>query len=85
MALLKKIRTRRQIKKEKLFRAELLSQIREAENFDAEAYVKNVLSTIDRCPKRETFWERRQRYYELMRIHRSNTKTITPKFDDPVP
>ena len=85
MALLKKIRTKRNIKKEKLFRAELLSQIREAEKFDAEVYVKNVLGTIDRKPKRETLWERRARYNELMRTHKSNVTIIRPKFDDPVP
>lgn len=85
MALLKKIRTKREIKKEKLFRAELLAQIREAEKFDAEAYVKNVLSTIDRSPVRETLFERKARYDDLRRIHRSNTDNIRPKFDDPVP
>ena len=85
MAMLKKIRTKRNIKKEKLFRAELLSQVREAEKFDAEVYVKNVLGTIDRKPKRETLWERRARYLELMRVNKSNVTIIRPKFDDPVP
>lgn len=84
-ALIKKVRMRRDIKKEKLFRAELLAQIKEAETFNAEKYVKYVLDTIDRVPQRETLWERRERHIELMRKYKSNTKTIPPKFEDPVP
>jgi len=85
MALLKKIKTKREVKKEKELRAELLSQIREAENFDAEIYVKNVLSTIDRKPAKETLHERRERYNRLREVHRSNTSLTRPNFDDPVP
>lgn len=45
--LWRKLRVRRQIKKEKAFHAELLAQIREAENFDAKTYVASRLEILD--------------------------------------
>lgn len=85
LAFIKKQRLRREIKKEKAFRAELLAQIKEAESFDAETYVKNVLSTIQNCPRPETKEEIRERIYTLKLRHRRNVDLIPPKFDDPVP
>lgn len=76
---------RKEISKEKLFRAELLADIRKAEEFNAEAYVKQVLLTIASKPQSETFWERKRRYDRLRRIHRSNVDVVRPEFDDPVP
>ncbi|XP_035910479.1 uncharacterized protein LOC118511468 [Anopheles stephensi] len=51
-----KIRQRRELKKEKLFQAELLGQIREAEKFSAEAYVASKLrkATDEPLPR---FWK----------------------------
>jgi hypothetical protein len=85
VAFIKKVRMRREIRKEKAFRVELLAQIKEAEKFDAESYVKKVLQTIDSVPKKETLWERRERIRALQRIHRSNVQLIKPIFEDPVP
>jgi menaquinone-dependent protoporphyrinogen IX oxidase len=83
-SLIKKTRMKREVKKEKLFRAELLAQIKEAEQFNAETYVRKMLDTIDRKPQRESLWERRERIMSLKRIHRTNVDLIRPKFDDPV-
>jgi len=83
-ALIAKVKMRREVRKEKLFRAELLSQIKEAERFDAESYVKKMLDTIDKTPKQETLWERKDRFLRLKRIHRTNVDLLRPKFDDPV-
>ncbi|XP_058122162.1 small ribosomal subunit protein mS38-like [Anopheles ziemanni] len=51
-----KIRQRRELKKEKLFQAELLNQIKEAEKFSAEAYVASKLrqATDEPTPR---FWK----------------------------
>lgn len=83
-ALIARTRMKRDIKKEKLFRAELLAQIREAEQFNAQTYVTKTLATIAKTPKRETLWERRERHTELQRKYRTNVAYIPPKFDDPV-
>ncbi|RWS27741.1 hypothetical protein B4U80_03896 [Leptotrombidium deliense] len=85
LALIRKVTLRREIKKEKLFRAELLAKIREAENFDAEAYVNNIFRVIDSKPKELTKWERIERFRDLVRQHRANTNLVKPKFEDPVP
>ena len=82
---IKTIALRKEISREKLFRAELLADIRKAEQFNPEAYVKQVLTTIASKPKQESLWERRRRYERLSRIHRSNVSVIRPEFDDPVP
>ena len=82
--LIKTRKMRREVAKEKLFRAELLAQIREAEQFDAEVYVKTMLHTIDKCPQQESLWERRERFIRLKRQYRSNVDLLRPKFDDPV-
>ncbi|KAI1296931.1 hypothetical protein HDE_05226 [Halotydeus destructor] len=85
LALIKKVRLRREIKKEKLFRAELLAQIKEAEDFDAEKYVKNILSTIKNTPRRETIEESKERVYRLKLQYRSNVDLMPPIFEDQVP
>ena len=72
----------RNIIKEKLFRAELLSQVREAENFDPKAYVENILRIIDNVPKPETPQQKYERYIELIRKNRTQTNLLKPKFDD---
>lgn len=83
-ALIKKTKMKREVKKEKLFRAELLAQIKEAEQFDAEIYVKKMLETIDKKPQQESLWERRERFMELKRKYRTNVDLFRPRFDDPV-
>uniref|UniRef100_A0A182R050 Ribosomal protein mS38 C-terminal domain-containing protein n=1 Tax=Anopheles farauti TaxID=69004 RepID=A0A182R050_9DIPT len=45
-----KVRQRRELKKEKLFQAELLNQIKEAEKFSAEAYVASKLRQATEVP-----------------------------------
>jgi hypothetical protein len=82
LAFIKKQRLRREIKKEKVFRAELLAQIKEAEEFDAEKYVKNVLDTIRDCPRPETREEIRDRIYTLKLRHRRNVEQLPPKFGE---
>lgn len=54
-----KVRQRRQKRKEKAFQAELTAQIREAENFSAEAYVaeKLRLATENPIPR---FWKHKR-------------------------
>lgn len=76
---LKQTQLLREIKKEKLFRAELLSQIREAEEFDAEAYVKNMLKTIDSVPKPLTPDEIVWKLKELVIKNRSDYSFVLPK------
>uniref|UniRef100_A0A182ST98 DUF1713 domain-containing protein n=1 Tax=Anopheles maculatus TaxID=74869 RepID=A0A182ST98_9DIPT len=51
-----KIRQRRELKKEKLFQAELVGQIREAEKFSAEAYVASKLRQATDVPL-PRFWK----------------------------
>lgn len=82
LAFLKKKFLKRNIKTEKVFRAELLAQIKEAENFDAEKYVRTILETIDNTPKSETPLQKFERIKELMRKNRKETNLIAPKFDD---
>lgn len=76
-----KRRFRREKKKEQVFRAELLAQIHEAQAFDAEKYVTGILDKIRNRPRPETPDERREKFLELMRKHRSNVQWIKPKFD----
>lgn len=83
-ALIKRVKMRREVKKEKLFRAELLAQIKEAEQFDAGTYVKKMLETIDKKPQQESLWERQERFLRLKRMYRTNVDLFRPKFDDPV-
>lgn len=82
---IKTIELTREVAKEKLFRAELLSDIRRAEAFNAESYVKSVLTAIANKPRQESLWERKRRFDRLKRIHRSNVEVVRPEFDDPVP
>lgn len=85
LAVILRTRMKKEIAKEKLFRAELLSQIREAEKFDAKSYVNYVLSTIEKKPRKKSFWERQDEMYEKKRKNRSNVDIIKPHFEDPVP
>ncbi|OTF77858.1 hypothetical protein BLA29_015418, partial [Euroglyphus maynei] len=71
----------RNIAKEKQFRAEILAQIKEAEEFDPRAYVQNILHTIDNVPQAETQQQRYERYLDLIRKNRQQTNLITPKFE----
>lgn len=82
LAMIKRRRLERNIMEEKNFRAELLAQIKEAEEFDPESYVKNILFTIDNVTKPETPQEKFLRYRELIRKNRSQTNIIIPKFDE---
>lgn len=82
LAMIKRRLLERNISKEKLFRAELLAQIREAENFNPQAYVDNILRTIDNVPKPETPQQKYQRYQDLIRKNRTQTNLIFPKFED---
>uniref|UniRef100_A0A023FFQ3 Ribosomal protein mS38 C-terminal domain-containing protein n=1 Tax=Amblyomma cajennense TaxID=34607 RepID=A0A023FFQ3_AMBCJ len=76
-----KRRFRREKLKEQAFRAELLSQIHEAQSFDAEKFVTGVLEKLRNRPRPETPEERREKLLELMRKHRSNVQYVKPKFD----
>ncbi|XP_053665879.1 uncharacterized protein LOC128715024 [Anopheles marshallii] len=51
-----KLRQRRELKKEKLFQAELIGQIKEAEKFSAEAYVASKLKQANDVPL-PRFWK----------------------------
>lgn len=82
LAMIKRRLLERNIAKEKNFRAELLAQVREAENFNAEEYVSKILRTIDNVPKAETPQEKYQRYRDLIRKNRTQTNLVMPKFDD---
>uniref|UniRef100_A0A1E1XI75 Putative secreted protein n=1 Tax=Amblyomma aureolatum TaxID=187763 RepID=A0A1E1XI75_9ACAR len=76
-----KRRYRREKLKEQAFRAELLAQIHEAQDFDAEKFVTGMLDKLRNRPRPETPEERREKLLELMRKHRSNVQYIKPKFD----
>lgn len=67
--------------KEQAFRAELLAQIQEAREFDAEKFVKGVFEKLRNRPRPETAEEQREKLLELMRKHRSNVQYIKPKLD----
>ncbi len=82
LAFIKKRLLRRNIRKEKQFRAELLAQIKEAEDFDPQKYVKNILETIDNMPQPETFDQKIERIKDLIRKNRKETNLISPKFED---
>jgi hypothetical protein len=82
LAFIKKRLLRRNIRKEKQFRAELLAQIKEAEDFDPQKYVQNILQTIDNMPKPETFDQKIERIKDLIRKNRKQTNLISPKFED---
>lgn len=76
-----KRRFRREKLKEQAFRAELLTQIHEAQAFDAEKFVTGVLDRLRNRPRPETPEERKEKLLELMRKYRSNVQYIKPKFD----
>lgn len=80
--VLEKIKTRRELRKEQAFRAELLNQIIAAEKYDAKQYVDNILHTIRYQPRLETDQEIKARYREIMKMNKYKTMFIRPKFDD---
>uniref|UniRef100_A0A1B0D4X6 Ribosomal protein mS38 C-terminal domain-containing protein n=1 Tax=Phlebotomus papatasi TaxID=29031 RepID=A0A1B0D4X6_PHLPP len=54
-----KVRQRREMRKEKAFRAEIFAQIKEAENFSAEKYVEEKLRKATETPI-PRFWKNRR-------------------------
>lgn len=82
LSKIKRILLERNIAKEKQFRAELLAQIKEAEEFDPRVYVENILNTIDNVPKPKTRKEIVEGYKDLIRKNRSQTNVILPKFEN---
>ena len=82
LSFILKKRLKRNIKTEKLFRAELLAQIKSAEEFDAEKYVRNILETIDNVPKPETRQQKIEKIKDLIRKNRRETNLVPPKFND---
>lgn len=82
LAMIKRRLLERNIAKEKNFRAELLAQVREAENFNAEEYVARILHTVDNVPKAETLQQKYERYQDLRRKNRTQTNLVFPKFED---
>ncbi|XP_023226544.1 uncharacterized protein LOC111627203 [Centruroides sculpturatus] len=73
-------RIKKEMRKERAFREELLAMMKEAEEFDAEKYVADILHTIQNKPHIETKEERIERIRELMRKNRSNTNVIQPSY-----
>ena len=84
LSAIKYTRLRRNIQKEKLFRAEIFAAVKEAENFDAEKYVEGILEAIDKAPKPVDKQENLRKTIALIRKYRSETDQVTPEFDDPV-
>nr|XP_027196607.1 uncharacterized protein LOC113791080 [Dermatophagoides pteronyssinus] len=81
LAMIKRRILERNIAKEKQFRAEILAQIKEAEEFDPRAYVQNILYTIDNVPQAETPQQKYERYLDLIRKNRQQTNLVMPKFE----
>lgn len=81
--ILNKAKTR-EIRKEKTFRTELLTEIKKAENFSAEKYVDGVIRTIEKAPKENTESSLNE-LFDLIRKHKFETTIVRPKFDDKVP
>ncbi|XP_022250994.1 uncharacterized protein LOC106467155 [Limulus polyphemus] len=76
-----RVRQKREKRKEKHFQAELLSQVKEAESFNAKEYVHNVIHRIRNKPKPETHEEKKERIRELIRQNRGEINYVKPKFD----
>lgn len=77
--LLAKQRLKREIAKEKAFRVELLTAIRDAENFDPRAYALKKLSEIYNKPRVPTKEERLEELKQLIRENRYQVTYIKPK------
>lgn len=77
--LLAKQRLKREIAKEKSFRVELLSHIRDAENFDPRQYAMQKLSEIYNQPKEMTKEEKLEHLKQLIRENRYQVTYIKPK------
>lgn len=69
----------REIVKEKAFRVELLSMIREAENFDPKQYVLDRIAEQDEKSKVKSKEERFEEIKELIRQNRKETFYVKPK------
>lgn len=77
--LLAKQRLKREIAKEKLFRVELLSAIRDAERFDPREYAMKKLSEIHNKPKELTKEDKLEQLKQLIRENRYQVTYIKPK------
>lgn len=77
-----KLWRKREIRKETTFRLELLNQIDEAKQYDAEKYVQGVLDKIRYHKKPPSAKERNEQYRLLIKKNRGDTIFVMPKFDD---
>lgn len=77
--LLTKIRLKRNIAKEKAFRVELLTMIRQAENFDPREYAMKKIAEINQVQRPPSRDERLEELKELIRKHRYQTNYVKPK------
>lgn len=78
-ALLAKNRLKREIAKEKMFRVELLSMIRDAENFDPKEYALRCIEEQNSKPVELTVEEKREELREKIRIHRYQVDYVKPR------
>lgn len=78
-SLVAKQRLKREIAKEKNFRVELLSMIRQAEQFDPKEYALRKLSEVYNKPKELTKEEKLENLKELIRKNRYQVDYIKPK------
>lgn len=77
--LLAKKRLKREIVKEKTFRVELLSMIRQAELFDPKEYALRKLSEKYNQPREPTREEKYDELRELIRKNRYQVTYVKPK------
>ena len=77
--LLAKQRLKREIAKEKTFRVELLSMIRDAEKFDPKEYALKIINEINSKPRELTKEEKLEELKELIRKNRYQVDYIKPK------
>lgn len=77
--LLAKQRLKREIAKEKIFRVELLTAIRDAENFDPREYAMKKLSEIYNKPREMSREESLEHLKQLIRENRYQVTYIKPK------
>ncbi|PRD23289.1 UNVERIFIED_CONTAM: hypothetical protein NCL1_46773 [Trichonephila clavipes] len=77
-----KMKMKKDLRKEQEFRVELLTQVEAADNFDAKAYVEEILNTLKNRPIPETPEETRERFRLLKKKNKYNTTFIRPRFDD---
>ena len=77
--LIAKRRFKREIIKEKTFRTELLSMIREAEEFDPKVYAQNALEKAKLESKKVTWSDIYEDIREKCRVNRYQTWYIKPR------